>query len=78
MLPRFRQLKGQVLRSSGAQRYAKNTSWLFSGHTLRLLVALIVSVALARYLGPDQFGIYNYVLSIVALVGVPAAMGLRR
>jgi O-antigen/teichoic acid export membrane protein len=58
-------------------KYFKNTSWLFGGQMLRMVLGLFVSVAVARYLGPKDFGLYNYVLSIVALVGVVAGLGLQ-
>ena len=44
---------------------------------LRLVLGLFVSVAVARYLGPADFGLYNYVLSIVALLAVVASLGLK-
>lgn len=44
---------------------------------LRMGVGLFVSVAVARYLGPNDFGLYNYVLSIVALVAVIGNLGLQ-
>lgn len=77
MFSNLHRFKNLVLGIPGVQRYLNNTSWLFSGHIFRLAVTLIVSVALARYLGPEQFGVFNYVLSVVALVGVPASMGLQ-
>jgi PST family polysaccharide transporter len=43
---------------------------------LRLGVGLLVSVWVARYLGPGQFGILNYSLSLTAIVGAFASLGL--
>ncbi len=63
--------------SSGFKRYFKNTSWLFGGQMLRMVLGLFVSVAVARYLGPKDFGLYNFVLSIVALVAVVTSLGLQ-
>lgn len=40
-------------------------------------LGLFVSVAVARYLGPKDFGLYNYVLSIVALIAVVGNLGLQ-
>lgn len=42
-------------------------SWSAVDHIFRMAVALVVSVAVARHLGPAQFGLYNLVLSIVAI-----------
>jgi O-antigen/teichoic acid export membrane protein len=61
----------------GFKRYFKNTSWLFGGQMLRMGLGLFVSVAVARYLGPKDFGLYNYVFSIVTLVAVFGNLGLQ-
>lgn len=61
----------------GFLKYLKNTGWLFGGQMLRMVLGLFVSVAVARYLGPADFGLYNFVLSIVALIAVVASLGLE-
>lgn len=55
-----------------------NISWLFADRILRMGVALFVGVWLARYLGPDQFGLYNYAIAFVTLLSVFATLGLDR
>ena len=68
----------QVARNhAGFRRYFRNTSWLFGGQMFRMAIGLFVSVAVARYLGPEDFGLFNYVISIVGLVGVVSQLGLR-
>jgi polysaccharide transporter, PST family len=44
-------------------------TWVAGEQLLRMAVGLLVSVALARQLGPEPFGIYNVVLATVAMVG---------
>jgi len=61
---------------SGIRRYFQNTSWLLGGQIFRLGVSLVVTVAVARYLGPAQFGELNFVLAITLLLGVVANLGL--
>ncbi len=53
-----------------------NTGWLFGDHAVRMGVGLIVSVWLARYLGPEQFGLFSYAIAFVALFGAVAGLGL--
>lgn len=65
-----------LLSHSGFERYLRNTLWLFSGQFLRLFIGLFVSVAVARYLGPGDFGLFNFIISILALLGVVAKLGL--
>ena len=67
----------RVNAHAGFRKYLKNTGWLFSGQMLRMLLGLSVSVAVARYLGPADFGIFNFVLSIVALITVVCSLGLE-
>lgn len=54
-----------------------NTGWLFGDHAVRMGVGLIVSVWLARYLGPEQFGLLSYAIAFVALFGAIAGLGLN-
>lgn len=39
-------------------------------------VGLIVGVWIARYLGPEQFGAYNFAIAFIALFGTLASLGL--
>ena len=77
MINRLKHLWQRAFAHAGFKKYFKNTSWLFGGQMLRLVLGLFVSVAVARYLGPADFGLYNYVLSIVALLAVVAGLGLK-
>lgn len=60
----------------GVRRYFFNTSWLLGEQVLRLLVGLFVGIYVARYLGPEQFGVYSYALAFVALFAAIAKLGL--
>jgi PST family polysaccharide transporter len=53
-----------------------NTGWLSVDRILRLGVGLIVGVWVARYLGPDQFGLYNYAIAFVFMFSVLSTLGL--
>ncbi len=61
---------------SGSMRYFKNTSWLFVEKILRVIVGLFVGIWVARYLGPEQFGLFSYAQSFVGLFTVIATLGL--
>jgi O-antigen/teichoic acid export membrane protein len=54
-----------------------NTGWLFGDKVLRLGLGLLVGVWVARYLGPEQFGLLNYAVAVVALFGAVASVGLN-
>lgn len=57
-------------------RLFANFNWLFADKVLRLTGGLVVGVWIARYLGPEQFGILNYALAFVALFGAVAKLGI--
>ncbi|NCC25319.1 MAG: flippase, partial [Deltaproteobacteria bacterium] len=54
-----------------------NIGWLFFDKILRMGVGLFVGVWVARYLGPDQFGLLNFALAFTGLFGAIAALGLQ-
>tara|TARA_B110000114_G_C15085317_1_gene395832 strand:- start:1237 stop:2583 length:1347 start_codon:yes stop_codon:yes gene_type:complete len=65
MITKFKSLQ----KNQGFIKYSKNISWLFFERILRITVGLFVSVWVAKYLGPKQFGFFSYTLSFVALFG---------
>lgn len=54
-----------------------NVGWLFFDKFLRMGVGLFVGVWIARYLGPEQFGLLNFALAFAGLFGAVATLGLR-
>lgn len=70
-------LEGAHLKlRSGFGRYLKNTAWMMTERVLRIVAALAVGIWVARYLGPEDFGTYNYVIALVALFSSVAKLGL--
>ena len=63
-------------RSQGFKRYFLNTSWMISERLVRIVVAFLVGVYVARYLGPERFGLISYALSFIALFSAVATLGL--
>ncbi|MCM2265302.1 MAG: flippase [Desulfuromonadales bacterium] len=53
-----------------------NAGWLFGDKIVRLGVGLFVNVWVARYLGPEGFGTFNYAVAFISIVGALAALGL--
>ena len=60
----------------GFRRYFANTSWLFAEKILRMVVGILVGVWVARYLGPERYGLFSYAQSFVGLFAVVATLGL--
>lgn len=72
MLSKLSQLKNHA----GFMRYFRNTSWMLGEQVLRMIAGVLVGIWVARYLGPEQFGIFSYAISFVALFGSVAKLGL--
>ena len=53
-----------------------NIGWLFIDRILRMGVGLIVGVWVARYLGVEQFGIFNYSIAFVGLFSTISSLGI--
>ena len=60
----------------GFRKYFGNTSWLLGERVLRMVVSLFVGIYVARYLGPERFGLLSYTLSFVWLFSSLASFGL--
>ncbi len=62
--------------SSGLRAIISNTGWLFADRILRMGASLVVGVWVARYLGVQQYGIFNYALAFVSLFSPIFTLGL--
>lgn len=69
-------LKAQLLGHEGIRRYGANTAWLMGEKVLRMFMGLFVGIWVARYLGPEQFGLLSYAQSFVFLFTAIATLGL--
>lgn len=56
---------------------ASNVSWSLAGKITNMLSALLVGIFVARYLGPDRYGLMNYVISFVSLFLILATFGFE-
>ncbi len=59
-------------------KYFKNTSWLFFGRILQMVISLLVGVYVVRYLGPSRYGLLSYAVAFVGLFSATASLGLDR
>lgn len=62
--------------SDTKKKVVRNLLWAVTGKVVTLLGSLLVGIFVARYLGPEQYGLMNYVVSYVALFQVFASFGL--
>ena len=66
----------QLKHHSGFRKYFANTSWVLGERILRITVSLFVGIYIARYLGPERYGLLSYALSFVWLFSALAYFGL--
>jgi len=73
MLKKLNSLK----KHNGFMKYFKNTSWLLGEKILRMIIGLFIGIWIARYLGPEQFGVFSYAQSFVGLFIAISTLGLN-
>ena len=62
---------------SGYKRVFENISWILICRVAQSVIALIIGMISARYLGPSNFGLLNYAGSVIAFVVPLAKLGLN-
>ena len=75
LMPEF--LRSSLKGRENLQKALANIIWLYADRILRMGVGLLVGVWLARYLGPGQFGLFSFSLSLVGLIGAFSSLGLQ-
>jgi len=69
-------LRNKLEGRHDTQKIIANTAWLFIDKIVRMGGGLFVSVWIARYLGPEQFGQFNYAAAFVSIFSAIATLGL--
>jgi O-antigen/teichoic acid export membrane protein len=65
------------LISDSTKKYLFNSVWLLSDFFLRMVVGVFVVFYVARYLGPEQFGSFSYLLAITTLMIAISRLGME-
>ncbi|MDJ0627701.1 MAG: flippase [Rhodobacter sp.] len=68
---------GSVVISQARTRILKSGGWLIAKQLISMLNTLVLAVLIARHLGPEQYGVLSYAVSLVALAAPLTTMGLR-
>jgi len=74
LFPSF--LNEHFKKYEGQRKILINTGWLISERIFRLGIGLFVSILIARYLGPENYGILSYALSLIAFMAIFVFLGL--
>lgn len=75
LIPTF--IRRRIEHRPSLIRIVDNIGWLVVDKILRMGVGLIVGVWVARYLGPEQFGLLSFATAFVGLFGAVATLGLQ-
>ncbi len=73
-LPAF--IKQKIEMGGHLQDVISNTAWFIGDRIVRMGVGLLVGVWLARYLGPSQYGEFNYAYAFAMMFAPVAILGL--
>jgi len=65
-----------ILEHGGFRKYFKNTGWMFFGQMFSLLVSFFIGAWIARYLGPENYGLVSYVVAFVGLFSFISSLGI--
>lgn len=74
MIAMFERLRARP----GLARILSNASWMMAEQVIRMAINLVVSVLIARHLGPEAFGHLSYALALTSLLAIVGTLGLNR
>jgi O-antigen/teichoic acid export membrane protein len=57
-------------------KLAQNAGWLIGAKVYQLVINLVISMLMARYLGPSNFGLVNYAASFATLFTAICTLGI--
>ena len=67
----------QLMKYSGVfRRYGINSTWLLAEKGASLVMGVVATALVARYLGPTEFGVLSYAVALSTLVGLVGDFGL--
>lgn len=66
----------KVLSSPRFKKYFFNSSWMLGEQFLRILSGVFVGIYIARYLGPNAYGVLSYLIAISTLLISISRLGM--
>jgi len=64
------------LNINGLKKYLFNSGWILVDRVVRFVLGITIGIMVARYLGPKDYGILNYVLSLTGIIGIIGTFGM--
>lgn len=75
-MPIHKERLHQFITSEGFRKYFHNTSWLFIGRLINIIVGFLATTYVIRTLGPESYGTLSYIISFAGLGSVIANLGI--
>jgi PST family polysaccharide transporter len=75
IVPAF--VRRRIAHRPNLVKIVDNMGWLFFDKVLRMGLGLLVGVWIARYLGPEQFGLLSFATAFAGMFGAVAGLGLQ-
>ena len=66
----------QLNKAEGIKIQLANISWMAGEKLFRMLIGLFIGIWVARYLGPQEFGLLSYSLSFFGVFLVFSSLGM--
>lgn len=76
-LSRVQRVSAYFSQKLGIPNLASNSGWILGGQAVRMSLAFFVGLWVARYLGPEKYGLLNYAIAFVALFSPFTKLGLN-
>jgi polysaccharide transporter, PST family len=70
-------IRSRIEGRHGLQKIIGNVIWLFADKALGVVTGLLLTALVARYLGPEQFGLLGYAMAFGMLLAPFALLGLN-
>lgn len=78
LVKRYIDFLDQIRENRETRRIAANTAWLVLEKVIRMFTGILLGILVARYLRPEQYGLYSYSLAIIVILSGFADLGLNQ
>ena len=72
----FQAFKSKLKMTETKKIISVNISWLLIQNAIKLIFGLTINLYLAKYLGPESFGIYSYAISVLIVLLLFTNLGI--
>ncbi|MGF1460986.1 MAG: flippase [Leptolyngbyaceae cyanobacterium] len=73
----IRQYIDRLFSDSEARKIITNIGWLSADRLIRMVFGICIGVFVARYLGPNNFGLFNYAVAFISIFSIIASLGIE-